>query len=77
MEHEDDPDIDEPYVPPAEHVLGLKDNSQSPTEQSTMGDTNEGREYVGCSIILALINTMMQITDGHHFVTALSYLTVM
>lgn len=77
MEHEDDPDIDEPYVPPAENVLGLKDNSQSPTEQSTMGDTSEGQEYVGCSTILALINTVMQITDGHRFVTSLSYLTVM
>lgn len=42
MEHEEDPDIDEPYVPPAGHVLGLKADSQSPTEQSTMENTSEG-----------------------------------
>lgn len=42
MEHEEDPDIDEPYVPPAGNVLDLKVDSQPPTEES-MGNTNEGQ----------------------------------
>lgn len=45
MEHEEDPDIDEPYVPPAGNVLGLKADSQSPTEQPTIGDTAEGQDW--------------------------------
>lgn len=61
MEHEEDPDIDEPYVPPAENVLGLKDDSQSATEQSAMENASEGTENVGCCIILALINTNLHI----------------
>lgn len=42
MEHENDPDIDEPYVPPAGNVLGGEAGSQSTTEQPTLADTAEG-----------------------------------
>lgn len=41
MEHENDPDIDEPYVPPVGNVLGGEADSQSSTDQSTLGDTPE------------------------------------
>ncbi|XP_059202252.1 UBX domain-containing protein 1 [Centropristis striata] len=41
MEHENDPDIDEPYVPPVGSVLG-GENSQSTTEQPSLADTAEG-----------------------------------
>lgn len=35
MEHENDPDIDEPYVPPAGNTLGsTEEQIQSPTETS-------------------------------------------
>nr|XP_046263107.1 UBX domain-containing protein 1 isoform X2 [Scatophagus argus] len=44
MEHEDDPDIDEPYVPPVGDVLGGKDESQSTTEQPTQADTAEDQD---------------------------------
>uniref|UniRef100_A0A3B5KQ08 UBX domain protein 1 n=1 Tax=Xiphophorus couchianus TaxID=32473 RepID=A0A3B5KQ08_9TELE len=37
MEHENDPDIDEPYVPPAGNLLG------GDTDQTTAGDSGEGR----------------------------------
>lgn len=43
MEHENDPDIDEPYVPPVGNVLGGEAESQSSTEQPTLADTAEGR----------------------------------
>lgn len=46
MEHEEDPDIDEPYVPPAGNILEGKIDSQSPTEQPTLGDTAEGQGAV-------------------------------
>lgn len=58
MEHEDDPDIDEPYVPPAGNVLGLKVDSQLPTEQP-MGNTSEGQKCVAhtaASIVSHLIS---------------------
>lgn len=42
MEHENDPDIDEPYVPPMGNVLGGEAHSQSSTEQPTLADTAEG-----------------------------------
>lgn len=42
MEHENDPDIDEPYVPPVGNVLG-GEVSQSNTEQQTLADTAEGQ----------------------------------
>ncbi|XP_035525128.1 UBX domain-containing protein 1 [Dicentrarchus labrax] len=42
MEHENDPDIDEPYVPPVGNVLGGEADSQSTTEQPTLADTAEG-----------------------------------
>ncbi|XP_047440878.1 UBX domain-containing protein 1 isoform X2 [Mugil cephalus] len=42
MEHENDPDIDEPYVPPVGNVLGGVDEQQSSTEQPTLADTGEG-----------------------------------
>ncbi|XP_034037763.1 UBX domain-containing protein 1 [Thalassophryne amazonica] len=42
MEHENDPDIDEPYVPPVENVLGGSEDSQPSTEESTVRDTAEG-----------------------------------
>lgn len=38
MEHENDPDIDEPYVPPAENVLGST-VEQSSSPQSPSGTT--------------------------------------
>ncbi|MEQ2201592.1 hypothetical protein XENOCAPTIV_014761 [Xenoophorus captivus] len=41
MEHENDPDIDEPYVPPAGNVLGGEADSLSSAEQLTAGDTGE------------------------------------
>ncbi|GAA6225302.1 UBX domain-containing protein 1 [Lates japonicus] len=41
MEHENDPDIDEPYVPPVGNVLGGEAHSQSSTEQPTLADTAE------------------------------------
>lgn len=44
MEHENDPDIDEPYVPPAGNVLGGAD-SESTTEQPTLADTAEGGDH--------------------------------
>ncbi|XP_030621671.1 UBX domain-containing protein 1 [Chanos chanos] len=34
MEHENDPDIDEPYVPPTENVLGSAAGEQSPSQPS-------------------------------------------
>lgn len=47
MEHEHDPDVDEPYVPPAGNVLEGEVDSQSPAEQPTLGDTAEGQGVVG------------------------------
>ncbi|AWP11992.1 putative UBX domain-containing protein 1 [Scophthalmus maximus] len=41
MEHENDPDIDEPYVPPVGNVLGGDTESQPSAEQSTQADTTE------------------------------------
>ncbi|XP_039975738.1 UBX domain-containing protein 1 [Xiphias gladius] len=41
MEHENDPDIDEPFVPPVGNVLGGEVDSQSSTEQPTLADTAE------------------------------------
>ncbi|XP_061582290.1 UBX domain-containing protein 1 [Cololabis saira] len=41
VEHETDPDIDEPYVPPVGDVVGGAD-SRSNTEQPTVGDPAEG-----------------------------------
>lgn len=46
MEHEDDPDIDEPYVPPAENVLGGKSESKPAPAEPTLADTAEGRSGV-------------------------------
>lgn len=44
MEHENDPDIDEPYVAPVGNVLGGEGGSEQPgTEQPTLGDTAEGQ----------------------------------
>ena len=43
MEHENDPDIDDPYVPPVGNVLGGEADSQSTTEQPSLADTAEGR----------------------------------
>ncbi|MEQ2235778.1 UBX domain-containing protein 1, partial [Ilyodon furcidens] len=41
MEHENDPDIDEPYVPPAGNVLGGEADNQSSAEQPTAGETGD------------------------------------
>lgn len=38
MEHENDPDIDEPYIPPAGNVLGSTEEQSSPL-QSPSGTT--------------------------------------
>lgn len=43
MEHENDPDIDEPYVPPVGNVLGGEADSQPTAEQPTLADTAEGQ----------------------------------
>ena len=42
MEHENDPDIDEPYVPPVGNIPGEEAESQSSTEQLTLANTAEG-----------------------------------
>uniref|UniRef100_A0A673H5D1 UBA domain-containing protein n=1 Tax=Sinocyclocheilus rhinocerous TaxID=307959 RepID=A0A673H5D1_9TELE len=45
MEHENDPDINEPYVPPAGNTLGTTEvQSQSPTETS---ESTEVAEQMG------------------------------
>lgn len=46
MEHEDDPDIDEPYVAPAENVLGEKSENKTAPEEPTLADTAEGQGVV-------------------------------
>ncbi|XP_060935325.1 UBX domain-containing protein 1 [Limanda limanda] len=46
MEHENDPDIDEPYVPPVAKVLGGEAGSQMITEQSTPADATEGGDML-------------------------------
>lgn len=43
IEHENDPDIDEPYVPPEGGVLEGIADSQSSTDQMTRADTAEGQ----------------------------------
>uniref|UniRef100_A0A3P8VAI5 UBX domain protein 1 n=1 Tax=Cynoglossus semilaevis TaxID=244447 RepID=A0A3P8VAI5_CYNSE len=43
MEHEDDPDIDEPYVQPVGNILGEETTNQSSTEPSSLVDTTEGQ----------------------------------
>ncbi|XP_023685207.1 UBX domain-containing protein 1 isoform X2 [Paramormyrops kingsleyae] len=42
MEHENDPDIDEPYVPPAGNVLESSDSQETPTEPTPAAE--EGAE---------------------------------
>ncbi|XP_013861602.1 UBX domain-containing protein 1 [Austrofundulus limnaeus] len=42
MEHENDPDIDEPYVPPVGNVLGEEADSQTNTEQEATEGTAHG-----------------------------------
>ncbi|KAM4621805.1 UBX domain-containing protein 1 isoform 1-T4 [Polymixia lowei] len=44
MEHENDPDIDEPYEPPVGNVLGDTGDSQPNPAQPTVADTAEGTE---------------------------------
>ncbi|XP_034453826.1 UBX domain-containing protein 1 [Hippoglossus hippoglossus] len=46
MEHENDPDIDEPYVPPVATVLGGDAESQTSTEQPTLADATEGGDML-------------------------------
>lgn len=49
MEHENDPDIDEPYVPPAGNVLGGEPQSLPSTADSSEGQ--EGQEsFEGMSL---------------------------
>lgn len=43
MAHENDPDIDEPYVPPVGNVLGEAADTQSGTEPPTREDPAEGQ----------------------------------
>lgn len=53
MEHEDDPDIDEPYVPPAENVLGgISENKPAP-EEPTLADTAEGQGVVWLIVFMS------------------------
>ncbi|KAM9741408.1 UBX domain-containing protein 1 isoform 1-T2 [Menidia menidia] len=51
MEHENDPDIDEPYVPPAGNVLGGEADSQSGEDQPPLANTAEGAADGDCSLI--------------------------
>ncbi|KAK2849033.1 hypothetical protein Q5P01_008867 [Channa striata] len=44
MEHENDPDIDEPYVPPVGNVLAEDADNQSSTEQLTLAEDIAGDE---------------------------------
>uniref|UniRef100_A0AAV2MK95 UBX domain-containing protein 1 n=1 Tax=Knipowitschia caucasica TaxID=637954 RepID=A0AAV2MK95_KNICA len=46
MEHENDPDIDEPFVPPTENVLG----GTAETPSSEMADFDPGEEIAGGEI---------------------------
>ncbi|KAJ3587604.1 hypothetical protein NHX12_011201 [Muraenolepis orangiensis] len=46
MEHEGDPDIDEPYVPPVGNTLGGPVGDQASPAQPTVADTAEGTEVV-------------------------------
>lgn len=46
MEHEDDPDIDEPYVPPAENIPGGESENKPAPEEPTLADTAEGQGVV-------------------------------
>lgn len=50
MEHEDDPDIDEPYVQPVGNILGEETTNQSSTEPSSLVDTTEGQ--CACNIYI-------------------------
>ncbi|XP_067374067.1 UBX domain-containing protein 1 isoform X2 [Channa argus] len=45
MEHENDPDIDEPYVPPVGNVLGEEPDNQSSTEQLTLAEAGGESSY--------------------------------
>ncbi|KAF7661009.1 hypothetical protein LDENG_00270330 [Lucifuga dentata] len=42
MEHENDPDIDDPYVPPVGNMLGGPADSESSATEPTIADTAEG-----------------------------------
>nr|ACO10140.1 SAPK substrate protein 1 [Osmerus mordax] len=42
MEHEGDPDIDEPYVPPVGNVLGATESQPSPAQPSTQTPEESG-----------------------------------
>ncbi|KAG9346500.1 hypothetical protein JZ751_006811 [Albula glossodonta] len=44
MEHENDPDIDEPYVPPVGNVLGSSESQHSPPQPSPDPTTGEETE---------------------------------
>ena len=46
MEHENDPDIDEPYVPLVGNVQGGRADGQSGTEEPTLGDTATGQSFM-------------------------------
>lgn len=57
MEHENDADIDEPYVPPVGNIIGGKDDDQSITDQPTLADTAEGQGVLcfwgkGCDSVI-------------------------
>lgn len=57
MEHENDPDIDEPYVPPVGNVLGGEAQSPSSTGEFTVADIDEN------SGMLCFLNTIRVITE--------------
>lgn len=46
MEHENDPDIDVPYVPPAENVLGGTEEEQSTSEIVDIGEEIAGEDII-------------------------------
>lgn len=53
MEHEDDPDVDEPYVPPAENVPGGKSENKPAPEEPTLADTAEGQGGVWLNVSMS------------------------
>lgn len=54
MEHENDPDIDEPYVPPVGNVLGAADSPAQPSPTQPAAETGEGGKWTQRRIIAAV-----------------------
>lgn len=70
MEHENDPDIDEPFVPPARNTLGTtEEQSQSPTE------TSECMFFWSSSLSISWKHCHCFVTQ-HKMLLSLSFLSV-